>query len=319
MHRTKSESTAFPKRSVFETVADAWRGTLAELNSNGSRVPGVADQFSIGSSFGRHPRPTIESVGHSFCIKNPRARRIESVSRPVNQSFAIANTLWTLTGSDDLELIEPFNPKGRSFSDDGSTLYSAPGRRIFNSTSGNQFAAAAAQLRRDAGSRRAVIQIAFAEDLFVESRDISCTTSLQYLIRDSKLECLTVMRSQSALMVLPYDLYLFTMLHEALAALLGLEVGDYHQFSGSLHVYEDEVEIMRRVLDEDHGNYNPSMSRMPTFSESVRANIGQVFGDAARSVSNSNANEIDYSAYELDEYWIALLKEMVQPFVKPTE
>lgn len=58
------------------------------------------------------------------------------------------------------------------------------------------------------------------------------------------------MRSQSALMVMPYDLFLLTMLHEAMAVRLGVGLGYYHHFCGSLHYYEDEEELVDAVLRE---------------------------------------------------------------------
>jgi hypothetical protein len=62
---------------------------------------------------------------------------------------------------------------------------------------------------------------------------------------------MTFMRSQSALMVLPYDVFLFASLQGLLASRLGVEVGTYTHISGSFHVYEDELEMASAVIAED--------------------------------------------------------------------
>ncbi len=298
--------------SPYRSATEAWRGVLHELKQFGADVPGVTDPFSVGSNFGSSVRSTREIVGHRFTIDDPRNRLVRSRQRPVNDQFAIANALWALSGSDDLSPILYFNPKGKAFSDDGSTLYSAPGKRIFASAAGDQFAAAADRLLSDPTSRRSTIQFARIQEVFTVSRDISCTTGMQFLIRQGKLECITTMRSQSALMVMPYDLYLFTMLHEAMAVLLETELGRYHHFSGSLHVYEDEMLLMERVLTESEELMPVEpMPRMQTFSEPIRQSLTVAF----RTVRNGLAHDqpFDLKVFDLDEYWIRLLSKLSAP------
>ncbi len=98
--------------------------------------------------------------------------------------------------------------------------------------------------------------------------------TMQFLIRGNKLHCLVTMRSQSALMVMPYDLFLYTMFHECVAATIGVDLGTFTQFVGSMHIYEDEIELSSKVLSED---LLPSVPPMPAMSQSD-ANLIELVG-----------------------------------------
>jgi thymidylate synthase len=60
-------------------------------------------------------------------------------------------------------------------------------------------------------------------------------------VRDGKLEWLQIMRSNDVFRGLPYNLVQFTTLHEIMAGWLGLDPGEYHHVSDSLHVYENSA------------------------------------------------------------------------------
>jgi thymidylate synthase len=50
---------------------------------------------------------------------------------------------------------------------------------------------------------------------------------LHFLARGGRLDCVTHMRSQSAFKILPSDIFVLTMLHEAVAVAAGVELGRY--------------------------------------------------------------------------------------------
>jgi thymidylate synthase len=74
-------------------------------------------------------------------------------------------------------------------------------------------------------SRRAVIQIFNAEDIAAIHREIPCTTTLQFFVRNERLDMVTTMRSNDAYLGLPHDVFCFTMLQEIIARSLGREIG----------------------------------------------------------------------------------------------
>lgn len=295
---------------LFGTVKEAWLASLSELYSHGETVHGVQDSFSVGSSFGAKRRDTRELCAVTFSVASPRHRLITSKHRPIDLGYAIASTLWTLIGSDSVEIISFYNPKGRDFSDDGARLFAAPGARIFFSPEGNQLAQAIQRLKADPSTRRAVIQIFTASDLFAATRDCSCAVSIQFLLRDDELSCITYMRSQSALMVMPYDLFLFTMIHEVVALSLGVKLGTYHHFSGSLHYYQDEEETVRAVLEEE-ASPGPEMPALQNASSEAFLKLASAEQEIRRHLSETPQRPVDLNSFGLDDYWDGLLKALI--------
>ena len=113
---------------------------------------------------------------------------------------------------------------------------------------GDQLAAVAERLRSDPASRRAFISVIDQRDTVSRSRDFPCAIGIQFYVREQSLEALTIMRSQSALMVLPYDAALFMLIHVWLAAVLGLAVGTHTWLANSFHLYDDELQLAQRVI-----------------------------------------------------------------------
>lgn len=303
----------------FNTAQEAWHFSLKQLSQFGSMVIGVNDETSVGTFFGKSNRSTYELLATSFVVKNPRNRLMSSVHRPLNLSYAIANLIWVLTGSNDVEMISFYNDKGRNFSDDGVTIPSAPGKRIFSSDNGlNQFDRIIQKLQDDPSSRRAVIQILLPSDIIQQTKDVSCLISLQFIIRNNELSCITYMRSQSALMVMPYDIFLFSMLQEAVAVTLGLELGAYYHICGSLHYYEDEEELLQRVIGNDY-SIPSEMSIMGDISPKTREALYYTERDIRLLLSQKQIHLIDFNKYNLDSYWRDVLRVMVKHYLIKNE
>jgi len=193
--------------TMYSNTDKAWRNLVRLIADEGESVSPVQDPLSIGSQFGQNPRSTHEVIATNLAIWNPRDRLIFSEVRPFRLDFAIAQVIWALSGWDEFEPLTFYHHRGSEFSDDGKTVRSAIGRRVFRSQNGDQFRAAINKISSDHSTRRAMIQIYLPEDLFVSSRDVSCTASLHLLARGSQLHAVGQMRSQSALVVLPYDLF----------------------------------------------------------------------------------------------------------------
>jgi thymidylate synthase len=227
---------------------DAYRGSLRELHDHGSLVSSVVDPTSIGSAFGSKARPFRELLNYSFVLSDPTQRIVTHPSRRMDVPFAVASALWTLAGSDSLAFIEAYNPRGTAFSDDGYTLHGAHGKRLFASDGVNQVSAAIERLRRDSHSRRAATVVLNGKDAISSARDIPCVISIHFLLRQAQLHCIVNMRSQSAAMVLPYDVFAFSFLQECMAVELGVTPGRYFHNSGSFHYYSDEESLVQQLL-----------------------------------------------------------------------
>ncbi len=279
----------------FSGVDAAWRGMVRQITSTGTSVSGSLDPLSVGSTFGTCPRTFRELIGVSLVIRNPRNRLTQSRVRRLNRGYLLANVIWAAAGSDDLAWIAFYNPRGRDFSEDHVTLPAAIGKRIFRSPQGDQFAASAALLSSDPTTRRAVISVFTAEDNGSVHRDCSCVLSIQFLLRGGNLDCIVCMRSQSAVMVFPYDAFLLTMLHEAMAVQVGVRLGRLILQYGSLHYYDDEVEPAIRVLDE----HPLSPLSMPPMQMPLSVAVGAL-NDAESEIRHRGRFT---HCHGLDSYW----------------
>lgn len=294
--------------NTFRSTDEAWRELVRSVVHLGDRVPGVQDPSSVGSKFGGCPRDTRELIAAQIAIRNPRARLIASRARPFRLDYAIAQVIWALSGRDDLESLAFYHHRGVEFSDDGRTVRSAIGRRIFRSRNGDQMAEAIKRIRSDRSTRRALIQIYLPDDLFVRSRDVSCTASLHLLARGSQLHAVGHMRSQSTTVVLPYDLFLLTMLHEFASVCTGLELGTYRHVCNSAHIYEDEMFATNLLLEEVPTQSEP----MPAMPASTALEI-ESLNKAEQTVRASLETEthLDVSTLSLSSYWQDLIGTMI--------
>jgi hypothetical protein len=119
---------------------------------------------------------------------------------------------------------------------------------FFSDTDETPVEAVVRQLRDDPTTRRAVLPILAPSDVVRGSRDVPCALAMQLFIRNGSLEALLLMRSQSAAMVMPFDLFVFGALHRQIAATLGARLGSFHYVASSIHVYVDELELAERIV-----------------------------------------------------------------------
>jgi thymidylate synthase len=81
-------------------------------------------------------------------------------------------------------------------------------------------------------------------------------------LRERKLDAILSIRSNDAILGLPYDVFFFSMLQEVMAVELGVELGTYFHSAGSLHLYERHLRLAERTIAE--GVFaSPEMPEMP--------------------------------------------------------
>lgn len=232
---------------LVSSTTEAYLYLVKLVVAEGIKVAGVKDPLSVGSNFGLRPRTFRETLCSSVGIVNPRRRLLQSATRKMSLRFAFANFLWTINGSRKASTILGFNAKGERFTENG-LFRCAIGYRMEHSPGGSQLDGVIALLRKDPTTRRAVIQFYSDTDSILLHKDTPCPLSIQFFVRQKRLHAITTMRSQSALMVLPYDLFLFTMLHEVVAVEAGYPLGIHYHCCNSLHIYSDEMAFAKDVL-----------------------------------------------------------------------
>ena len=165
------------------------------------------------------------------------------IRRKINYRHLANEALWILTGSNQLSMISEYAPIYSKFSDDGIVLQGAYGPPVTE-----QLRYVVDTLNSDPESRQAVISIWRPNPR--PSKDIPCTLSLQFLIRNHKLHCIATMRSSDAWLGLPYDVFCFTMIAASVALRLTMDVelGVLAVRSGSLHLYHKDSENARECV-----------------------------------------------------------------------
>ncbi len=228
------------------------------MNSLGSFV--TADEalsnvcravLEIGSAASPRGMRTRELVGVTLSLSDPRARRILNPARRWSEALAVGELCWHLSASDSVEFISHYAKEWAKFSPDGRRIAaSCYGRKIFGAGAGqlSQWDLVRMELERDPHSRRAVLILGdTGRELYPGSGDVSCLTSIQFLMRNGRLDCIAYMRSNDLIWGLCYDLYFVTMLQELLACRLGIELGSYTHIAGSMHVYEQFIPMAERI------------------------------------------------------------------------
>ena len=185
--------------------------------------------------------PTIEVLGASLTLTNPRRRLVDvPPARVINPAFAAAETVWILAGSDD-PWIYLYNERLADYADDGRLMgaYGPRLRRWHGRV--DQLAQVRRQLAEDPGTRRAVIQLFDPEADSGEYKDVPCTLGYRFFLRDGLLHMHTTMRSQDLWLGFCYDIFTATIVQELLASWIGAGLGSYWLCVDSLHLYDHDL------------------------------------------------------------------------------
>ena len=239
-----------------------------------------------------------EMIGVLLCLENPRARL--SLTETKGTPFsAIGELLWYLSGKNKLGFITHYISVYKDESEDNETVYGGYGPRLFNhADKHNQVRNVIDLLKTRESSRRAVIQLFDAKDIASAHKEIPCTCTIQFLVRDEKLHMIVYMRSNDAFLGLPHDVFCFTMLQEIMARSIGVELGEYKHAVGSLHLYDSKINLTKQYLKEGLQSTKVEMPHMPN-------------GDPWKAIEKvleiekevRNARKVDISKPSIDGYW----------------
>lgn len=119
----------------------------------------------------------------------------------------------------------------------------------------NQYRFVIDELKRNPYSRRAVMDIRTLDD--IRSNDPACWQHTQYLIRDGKLHCKVLFRSNDAVKAAFQNAFALIMLQKRIADELGVEMGTYTHRANSFHCYERDYKLLEgyvRRYDRAYGD-----------------------------------------------------------------
>ena len=186
---------------------------------------------------------TKELMQETFCIEDPNSSLIYIPGRNFSLVHAIHASFLIFCDDNHVKVAGYFNKNIAQFSDDGKTLHGSYGHRIATKMQG-----VLDKLKEDHDTRQALLTIHRVDDSIVETKDPPCTITLQFTIRDEKLNMHVYMRSNDIVWGTPYDVFVFTTIQKVFANTLGIPVGKYYHTATSLHMYERDFEKCREYV-----------------------------------------------------------------------
>jgi len=174
--------------------------------------------------------------------------------RKLSYSFMFGEAAWMLEGRNDVESVSKYVDGVKRFSDDGETFYGAYGPKILT-----QWSYVIKTLVTDKDSRQAVISI-WRENPG-SSKDIPCTLSLQFFLREASdelwLHTVATMRSNDAWLGTPYDTFNFSAISFWIALHLNrngikCKVGSLNIQAGSRHIYETDFKKLDSLFTSNY-------------------------------------------------------------------
>lgn len=188
-----------------------------------------------------------ELINSSICI-DMNYPIISIPERKLGYKFMAREAWWIISGRNDVESIKDYSKAISTFSNDNYHFDGAYGPRVVD-----QIRYIVDSLAQDINTRQAVLTIWRANPR--ASKDIPCTVSIQWLIRDGYICCIDNMRSSDIWLGVPYDIFNFTMLTGYIMLLLkergiyDLKLGNLYLNAGSQHLYEDNWEKANNLIN----------------------------------------------------------------------
>ena len=199
-----------------------------------------------------YPRGLMIKELENFNYELPPFCRFQNFqARKLNVDYIKKEFLWYLKGDKkDISICEHASLWKKMVKADG-TINSNYGRYIFGEM--DQFDNVVKILTEDKDSRKASIVILTESHLKSGDYDTPCTYSMNFRIRENKLNMTVRMRSQDAIYGMASDVPCFSFIHEMMWITLKeiypeLEYGMYHHSADSFHCYEKHFQMLSDIL-----------------------------------------------------------------------
>lgn len=225
--------------NYYASLNEMWNDALDSIEWKGSLLnsrDGVCKEI-IGWS------GMLTTIHHNFLINK---------IRKADPSYAAAEILWYLSGSRSIKMIEAYAPQYKRFAEHG-IAHGAYGWRMGSDPlvlescekaklpRQGQIKLIVDLLKRKPDSRQAIVSLWNCSDLPYAitgtKKDLPCTLSLQFLLRQNTLHLIVTMRSNDVWLGMPYDVFAFTTLQIMVANAIKAIPGTYIHQVGSLHLY----------------------------------------------------------------------------------
>ena len=255
---------------VGKSMNDIYRQLCGKISVQGHEVAGTKEMLNSGF--------TLLDITDN----------IATARTGYSLSYMLGELALCFTGRDDVELTSKFLSFLKCIRDGGVTTRSAYDAIVFNRCGFDQVAQVIDTLKRDPCSRRAVINFDVPNTERFETKDEICTIALVFELREGKLDCTGIMRSNDVWLGTPYDVVFFTELQKHIANELGVGYGKYTHFAVSLHAYMKDIDRVHEVWGVDNG-----ASRLKFDIEKFLAHISEI-EHIVTSSDEPRSNVVDY-------------------------
>ena len=236
-----------------------------------------------------------------FKITNPMAREVTIPERNWFKTLPYAESLWIASGRNDMAYILHYLPRMADFSDDGRYMRGGYGPRyrdyngesddyriesinVRQSGSVDQLSYVVECFKADNETRRAVMSFGdpIKDDFddnggLKETKDIPCTRELHFMKQSgkNKLDLTVRMRSNDLIWgASAVNIFNYTFMQEYVAAILGLEVGNYYHIVDNLHFYDRHIDLVKflselREWDEETVTYAITFHTLNEFDKLI--------------------------------------------------
>lgn len=211
----------------------------------------LSDLLEYGEEVDSRNGRVKELLNPQITITDPVRREVLSINRKANVFAQIAETMWVLSGRDDIEWLSAYLPRAPEFSDDGTTWSGGYGPRMRSHFGLDQLKTVIDLLRKDPLTRRAVVAIYDPEVDAIGGKDVPCNDFLQFQSRGGRLHLTVTVRSNDVMWGWSgINAFEWSVLLEIVASLLGIGVGSLVFNIGNLHLYGHHWDRAKRIEHE---------------------------------------------------------------------
>jgi thymidylate synthase len=274
---------------------------------------------------------TKELLNYNITLRDPRNRLITMRDRNTKLRYLLGEFIWYLGGAATPDDILPYSKFWAQITNVGGpegyvdgTINSNYGTRFFGHRADtnvergyddkvSQWNTVIDILRKDKDSRQAIMNVHLPSDRWAGNKDVPCTLSLQFFIRDNALHLIVNMRSNDIILGFTNDVFQFTMLQEAMLLQLQqtypeLQLGFYYHNAGSMHIYDRHYDMQAKII-ADPQVIDVSMVPMDKFSDEIMLGLYTLEDLWRKAGMNSDFDVEAQAAWSLlTPYWQDLFR-----------
>jgi len=259
-----------------------------------------------------------ECLNVTLEIADPTQNLFTNTHRDLPLKYLKAELILYLSGRNDLAGFEKASSFWKSIANKDGTVNSAYGYLIWNCYDihdnpnqseyiSTQFDWAHRSLIEDKDSRQAIIHYNKPSHQCAGVKDFPCTLNNAFSIRDNRLHMTTMMRSNDMRRGIQFDVPFFTLIQYLMYLKLKrgpyttLEMGSYTHIANSLHIYEDDFDMIEQMLTGETSSASmpmPQSADVIMSSDIIKMSYGKKMTDHEFNMLNLSDDHYSPSSYE---------------------